>query len=83
MTAVSLSVSRGVDGFKISDITVGTSVPGAGDIELRWNLQDTNSVNLTREDILVRAMNAFRTSILQGQGLQSPAGTPIVPFPIL
>jgi hypothetical protein len=46
MTAVSLSVNRGVDGFKISDVTIGTSAPGTGDIELRFQLQDTNSVNL-------------------------------------
>jgi hypothetical protein len=83
MTAVSLSVNRGVDGFQIKDVTIGTSAPGTGDIELRFNLTDTNSVNLTREDVIVRAMNAFRTAILQGQGLQSPAGTPIIPQPVL
>jgi hypothetical protein len=83
MTAVSLSVNRGVDGFTISDITIGSTAPAAGDIQLCWNLLDTNSVALTREDILVRAMNAFRTAIIQGQGLQAPAGTPILPRPVL
>jgi hypothetical protein len=83
MAAVSLSVSRGVDGFKISDVTIGTSAPGSGDIELRFNLTDTNSVNLTREDVIVRAFQAFKMAIIQGQGLQSPAGTPIIPQPVL
>jgi hypothetical protein len=83
MTAVSLSVKRGIDLGKISDVTVGSSAPGSGDIELRFNLTDLNSVNLTREDILVRAFTAFKQAIIQGQGLQSPAGTPIIPFPIL
>lgn len=50
MTAVSLSVNRGVDGFTVSDITIGSTAPAAGDIQLCWNLLDTNSVALTRED---------------------------------
>jgi hypothetical protein len=65
MTAVSLSVDRGAllnqtttvignQGFK-----VGTSAPGTGDVELRFNLQDANSVNLTREDVL-NILNAMR-----------------------
>jgi hypothetical protein len=83
MTAVSLSVNRGIDLPKISDVTIGTSAPGTGDIELRFNLQDQNSVNLTREDVILRAFTAFRTAILQGQGLQSPAGSPIIPQPVL
>jgi hypothetical protein len=83
MTAVSLSVNRGVDGFQISDVAISNQAPSANDIELRFNLQDTNSVNLTREDIIVRAFNAFRIAILQGQGLQSPAGTPVLPRPVL
>jgi hypothetical protein len=33
--------------------------------------------------VIVRAFNAFRVAILQGQGLQSPAGTPIIPQPVL
>jgi hypothetical protein len=84
MTAVSLAVLRGVDGFQIKDIAIGTAAPTATyDIELRFNLTDQNSIALSREDILVRAMNAFRIAILQGQGLQSPAGTPIIPQPVL
>ena len=83
MTAVSLSVNRGVDGFQISDVTVGSSAPGTGDIELRWNLVDQAGGTLTREDILIRAFRAFYNAIYQGQGLQSPAGTPVLPRPVL
>jgi hypothetical protein len=46
MTAVSYSISRGVAGSTKSDITVGTSAPGSGDIELRYNTTDTNGKNL-------------------------------------
>jgi hypothetical protein len=58
MTAVSLSISRGTDGMKISDFTVGTSAPGAGDIELRFNLLDTNSKALFEKDVIL-ACKAF------------------------
>lgn len=79
MAAVSFSISRGVSGTKISDITVGTSAPGTGDIELRYNTTDTNSKNLNRQDILL-ALEAFERAILQG-GAQvdltlSPSGPP-------
>jgi hypothetical protein len=83
MTAVSLGVKRGVDGFTISDISISNQAPsGANDIELRFNLLDANSVALTREDVIVRALNAFRTSLLNGS-LQSPAGTFVIPNPAL
>jgi hypothetical protein len=83
MTAVSLSVNRGVDGLgKISDVTIGSSAPGTGDIELRFNLLDQNSVALTREDVIVRALTAFRTALTNGS-LQSPAGTFLVQNPAL
>lgn len=65
MTAVSFSISRGVSGTKMNDITVGTSAPGAGDIELRYNLTDTNSVNITRENIKI-ALKAFERAIVSG-----------------
>jgi hypothetical protein len=83
MTAVSLSVNRGVDGFTISDVTIGSTAPVGGDIMLAFQLNDQNSVPLTREDILIRAFNAFRTALIQGQGLQAPAGTAILPRPVL
>ena len=79
MTAVSLSISRGVSGFKMSDITVGTSAPGAGDIELRFNVTDTNGKNLNDKDLIV-ALLAFRRA-LENSGPQvtittQPSGPP-------
>lgn len=65
MTAVSFSMSRGVDGFKGSDVTVGTSAPGAGDVELRFNVTDTNSKNLNDED-LYKILLAFQRWLLNG-----------------
>ena len=79
MTAVSFSISRGVSGSKMSDITVGTSAPGAGDIELRYNILDTNSKNLNRQDLFL-ALEAFERAILQGGTTVdltlSPSGPP-------
>jgi hypothetical protein len=63
MTAVSFSMSRGVDGFKMSDVTVGTSAPGTGDVELRFNVLDTNSKNLNDDD-LVKILKAFERWVL-------------------
>lgn len=65
MAAISFSISRGVPGTKISDITVGTSAPGTGDIELRYNTTDANSKALTRQDIKL-ALEAFERAIEQG-----------------
>jgi hypothetical protein len=64
MTAVSFSISRGVSGTKISDITVGTSAPGAGDVELRFNVLDANSKNMNDLDIRL-ALRAFERAIEQ------------------
>jgi hypothetical protein len=66
MAGISLSISRGVDGFKISDLTVGTSAPGAGDMEFRYNTTDTNGKNLTRMDIR-KALDAFERALAEGQ----------------
>lgn len=65
MAAISFSINRGVDGFKLSDITVGTSAPGTGDIELRYNTTDQNAANVTRKDIVI-ALNAFARAIETG-----------------
>ena len=37
MAAISISIPHGVGGMKMSDFTVGTSAPGAGDVEVRFN----------------------------------------------
>lgn len=66
MAGISLSISRGVSGTKISDITVGTSTPGSGDIELRYNTNDTNSKPQTRKDIIL-ALKTFIRALESGQ----------------
>lgn len=53
MIAVQISVSRGALLVNSSDFTIGTNAPGTSDIELRYNLTDTNGKALTRKDILL------------------------------
>lgn len=93
MTAVSISMLRGVDGFQLFDTTgtpsgtgipaigsfdIGTSAPGAGyDIELRYNTTDQNSVAMRRKDVII-ALRAFERLLME-QGLQQPAGTYTLP----
>jgi hypothetical protein len=79
MTAVSIQMSRGQSGTKISDFTVGTAAPATLDLELRYQLADTNANPLTREDIIL-FMKAVERLLLTG-GLQSPAGTFLQPGP--
>lgn len=73
MAAISIASSRGVSGFKFSDFTIGTSAPGTGDFEFRYNTTDTNSKNVTREDLIL-ALKAYMRYLEQA-GLQTPAGT--------
>ena len=80
MAAISISIKRGVAGTKISDFTVGTSAPGANDIELRYNTTDTNSANLTKLDIIL-ALHAFERKLTELE--QSPAGTYVITAPPL
>jgi hypothetical protein len=65
MTAVSLAISRGQEGTRISDFTVGTTAPGAGDIQLCFNLLDTNSKALTDLDV-IKACRAFILALQSG-----------------
>jgi hypothetical protein len=58
MAAISLSIKRGVDGFKITDFTVGTLAPGANDFELRFNTTDANAKAVTMLDVK-KAIEAF------------------------
>jgi hypothetical protein len=65
MTAVSLSVYRGallnqnVSSIGEGGFVVGTSAPGAGDVEVRFNLTDQNSNNLTRADVVFALRGAI------------------------
>lgn len=60
MAGISISISHGVEGTAPSDFTVGTSTPGAGDIEVRWNTTDTNSNTLTKKDVVLGLMALIR-----------------------
>jgi len=73
-------MSRGVDGFKMIDVTVGTSAPGAGDVEFRFNVLDTNSKNMNDLD-LIRITKAFQRWLLTNGAsaisiTQQPSGPP-------
>ncbi len=80
MTAVSFSMSRGVDGFKMSDVTVGSTAPDSGDVEFCFNVLDTNSKNMNDGD-LYRILKAFERWVLNGGNTaiaitQQPSGPP-------
>ncbi len=62
MAAISVSIKRGVDGFRITDFTVGTQTPNADDFELRFNTTDANSVAVTMLDVK-KALQAFKRAI--------------------
>lgn len=65
MAAISLSLSHGQNGNNISDFTVGTLAPGAGDFEVRLNTTDTNSKNISRYEMIV-ALEAFIRALNEG-----------------
>jgi len=71
MTAVSLSMSRGKTGNIASDITVGSSAPGTGDFEFRYN--QTSNGNITRKELKL-ALKAFERAIQQGGGVVITTG---------
>lgn len=64
--AVSFSISNGVDGFRLSDITVAASAPGAGDIELRIASTDGSGNTITRKAVIIAIM-AFARALESGQ----------------
>ena len=66
MAALSIAISRGSAGVKLTDYTTGTSVPGSGDIELRFNTTDTNGKAVTRLDVL-NVVDMFKRQIENGK----------------
>ncbi len=62
MAAISISIARGKDGFRINDFTVGTLAPGANDVELRFNTTDGLGAPMTMKAVLV-ALEAFERAI--------------------
>ena len=65
MASISLSLSHGVAGNRISDFTVGTLAPNAGDFEVRLNTTDTNSKNISHYEMIV-ALEAFIRALKEG-----------------
>lgn len=60
MAAISVSIAHGVGGMKMSDYTVGTSAPGSGDVEVRYNTTDTNSKNILTHEVVIQLRNIIR-----------------------
>ena len=69
MTAVSLSMTRETAGFgmKMSDPTVGTLAPNAGDVELRFQVLDGQSKNMNDLEIIL-ILKAFIRYLQTGGG---------------
>jgi hypothetical protein len=65
MASISLSIEHGMTGTKISDFTVGTQTPAAGDFEIRFNTTDTNGKNISRHEMFL-ALEAFERALQQG-----------------
>lgn len=60
MAGISIAIPRGKSGAKLDHYTVGTSTPGAGDFELRWNTTDTNGAVITRQEVKLAAEAIIR-----------------------
>jgi hypothetical protein len=60
MAAVSIAIAHGALGTKMSDYTIGTSAPGAGDVEVRFNTTDTNSKNISHHEVVVKLKEIIR-----------------------
>lgn len=60
MSSTSISISHGASGMKMSDYTVGTLAPNAGDVEVRFNNTDTNSKNILDQEVVVALKNIIR-----------------------
>jgi hypothetical protein len=60
-----VAINRGLDGFKISDFTLGTSSSAGSDVELRIADTDANGKALTRLDIQ-KALRAFERELASG-----------------
>jgi hypothetical protein len=74
MTAVSFSMSRGVGGFTMTDVTVGTNAPSGGDVEMRFNVLDGQSKNMN--DLEIRnILKAFERWLLTGGSTSTTAIT--------
>lgn len=57
MAALSISIPRGVQGFRKNDFTVGTDAPGAGMVEVRI----ADDAAATRLDVILALKAIIRT----------------------
>jgi len=74
MAGISLAINHGLDGFRVSDFTIGTATPTGGtDMEFRFNTSDQNSNVLTKKDLLI-ALEAITRAIQSDAIFITPAG---------
>lgn len=71
MAAISLTITTGKDGFRISDFTTGTNAPSAGDFEFRFNTTDGNSNAVTIKECII-ALQAFERAIMSDAQFITP-----------
>ena len=64
MADIFIGLSRGVDGFKMSDFTVGSSTTATTDFELRIADADDQSQPIKRIDVQ-KALEAFERFLAQ------------------
>jgi hypothetical protein len=79
MTAVSVSISRGQFGSRISDFTVGSLAPNAGDVEVRFNVLDAQGKNMNDQDIWILLEQIGRALLNGGTKVNittQPSGPP-------
>jgi hypothetical protein len=71
MAAISLTLTTGKDGFRISDFTTGANAPSAGDFEFRFNTTDANSNPVTIKEVVI-ALEAFERAVLSDAQIITP-----------
>jgi len=71
MAAISLTITTGKDGFRISDFTTGVNAPSAGDFEFRFNTTDGSSNPVTIKECVI-ALEAFTRAILSDAQFITP-----------
>jgi hypothetical protein len=73
MAAISLSINRGVGGFKGTDFTVGVLAPNANDVEVRFNTTDGSGNAMPRKDVIL-ALEAITNALESGSIITTPPG---------
>jgi hypothetical protein len=66
MAAVSISIAHGGGGMKMSDFTVGTLAPNAGDVEVRFNTTDSQSKSMSHQEVAVLLETIIRQLLTGG-----------------